>query len=83
MVKAQGGWFARLSNDDMVDLRVPVGKLEAVQAFIESQGLEHARLDLGTHHHLAAGQRHRDVSESQLAVAHGNKVLAVNGFKER
>ncbi len=34
-----GGWFARLSNDEEVDLRVPADKAEELQAFIEEQGL--------------------------------------------
>ncbi len=34
-----GGWFARLTNDEEVDLRVPVDQADALQAFIEAQGL--------------------------------------------
>jgi hypothetical protein len=42
-----GGWFARLSDDEAVDLRIPVEHVEALQAFLEAQGLVADR-NLGT-----------------------------------
>ena len=37
--KRLGGWFASLSDDESVSLRVPVDQVATLQAFIEAQGL--------------------------------------------
>lgn len=37
--KRLGGWFASLTDDESVSLRVPAAKVAELQAFIEAQGL--------------------------------------------